>query len=188
MTTHYIDLRALPDPETGETALLGALHDRLHLALVRHRRDDIGVSFPHYSLDPRTLGPVLRLHGQADALNGLMGTDWLGGMRDHVRFGEIAPVPATATHRTVQRRQFKTSVDRLRRRRMHRKGETAEQAANAIPATAQQQPDLPYVHRRSKSTARSFCLFIALGPVQERAVPGPFNSHGLSATTTVPWF
>ncbi|WP_379654105.1 type I-F CRISPR-associated endoribonuclease Cas6/Csy4 [Pseudoxanthomonas sp. UC19_8] len=188
MTTHFIDLRVLPDPETGPAQLLGALYDRLHLALVRHRRDDIGVSFPHYSLNPRALGSVLRLHGTAEALRGLMDTAWLGGVRDHVRIGELAPAPPHAEHRTLQRRQFKTSVERLRRRRMQRKGETAEQAAHAIPESVQRQPDLPYVHLRSSSTAQPFCLFLARGPLREQPVPGPFNSHGLSSTTTVPWF
>lgn len=188
MTTHFIDLRVLPDPETGQAQLLGALCDRFHLVMVRHRRDDIGISFPGYSLNPRALGSVLRLHGHADALCGLMGTDWLGGMRDHVRIGEIAAVPTQAKHRTVQRKQFKTSVQRLRRRRMRRKGETADQVAQAVPEGAKQQPDLPYVHLHSKSTAQPFCMFIALGPMREHPVPGAFNSHGLSATATVPWF
>ena len=188
MTTHFIDLRVLPDPEASEAQLLGALYDRLHLALVRHRRDDIGISFPHYSLNPRAIGSILRLHGSAEALTGLMDAGWMGGVRDHVRVGGVAPVPADVQHRTMQRKQFKTNVDRLRRRRMIRKGETAEQAARAIPHTTEQRPNLPYVHLRSKSTGHSFCLFIALGPAQARAVSGPFNSHGLSVKATVPWF
>jgi CRISPR-associated endonuclease Csy4 len=66
-----------------------------------------------------------------------MGQDWLKGMRDHTQVGELLQVPANAQHRTVLRRQFKTNVDRLRRRRMQRKGETAEQAAAAIPDTVE---------------------------------------------------
>lgn len=188
MTTHFIDLRVVSDPETSEPRLLGALYDKLHLTLVRRRCNDIGISFPCYSLNPRALGPVLRLHGSVEALAGLMEGDWLGGVRDHVRIGELAPVPPASSHRTIQRKQFKTSVERLRRRRMRRKGETVEQVERAIPSSAQQRPKLPYVYLRSKSTSQPFCLFIAMGTAQEQPVPGSFNSHGLSTTATVPWF
>ena len=69
MTSHYIDLRVVPDPETSAPQLLGALYDRLHLALVERRCDGIGVSFPGYSLNPHAIGNVLRLHGsEADRM------------------------------------------------------------------------------------------------------------------------
>lgn len=188
MTTHYIDLTVVPDPETSGAQLLGALYGRFHLALVQHRIDDIGVSFPQYSLNPRALGHALRLHGTAEILRRLMEADWLKGVRDHVRMTEIAPAPAGAQHRVVQRRQFKTNVERMRRRRMRRKGETAVQAARAIPDTVQRRPDLPYVHLRSQSSRQPFCLFVAVGPPLGQAVPGTFNSYGLGGSATVPWF
>lgn len=188
MTTHYIDLRVFPDPESNAAQLLGALYDRLHLALVQQRLDNIGVSFPGYSTNPRSLGNVLRLHGSSDVLRHFLQADWLKGVRDHVRLTEIATAPTDAPQRTVQRRQFKTNADRLRRRRMRRKGETEQQAIKAIPSTVERRPDLPYIHLRSRSTNQPFCLFIALGRLSEKAISGPFNSHGLSQTTTVPWF
>lgn len=188
MTSHYLDLRVVPDPESGPAQLLGALYDRLHLAMVQQQRDDIGVSFPQYSTNPIAIGSVLRLHGSRDVLLGFLQTDWLKGMRDHVRMTDVTPVPADAPHRTVHRRQFKTSVDRLRRRRMRRKGETEQQAIEAIPSTVGRRPGLPYVHLHSRSTGQPFCLFIALGPLVQAGVVGPFNSHGLSNTATVPWF
>jgi len=188
MTTHYVDLRVVPDPESSAPQLLGAVYDRLHLALVQQRLDSIGVSFPGYSINPRTLGHVLRLHGSDGILRNFMRTDWLKGVRDHVRLSEIAPVPPGAMHRTVQRRQFKTNADRLRRRRMRRKGETEQQASEAIPSTVERQPQLPYANLHSHSTGQSFCLFIALGPSMEAPGVGTFNSHGLSGVTTIPWF
>ncbi|WP_337243673.1 type I-F CRISPR-associated endoribonuclease Cas6/Csy4 [Luteimonas sp. gir] len=188
MTTHYLDFTLAPDPETSATHLLGALYDRFHLALVQRRIDTIGVSFPGYSLVPRTLGTQLRLHGRADDLTPFMHADWLKGVRDHVHLSDILETPVNAEHRAVQRRQFKTSADRLRRRRMRRKGETAAQAEQAIPVTVERRPDLPYVQLRSRSTGQPFSLFVALGPLMPIATPGPFNAYGLSATTTVPWF
>lgn len=188
MTSHHVDIRVVPDPETNASQLLGALYDRLHLALVQQRVQDIGVSFPGYSTVPRTLGTVLRLHGGEAGLRRFLQEDWLRGLRDHVRLTDITPAPEGALQRTVQRRQFKTSVERMRRRRMRRKGETAQQAQQAIPATVERQPNLPYLHLRSRSTGQPFCLFIALGPLLESPAPGPFNSHGLSGSSTVPWF
>ena len=189
MTSHYCDIRVVPDPETSASQLLDALFDRLHLALVQQRRDDIGVSFPGYSLTPRAMGQLLRLHGQADTLRQFLQHDWLKGLRDHVRLSEITLVPPDAGHRCVHRRQFKTSAERLRRRRMQRKGESAEQAKHAIPQTVERKPNLPYLHLRSRSTGQpAFCLFIALGPLRQEATAGTFNSHGLSNTSTIPWF
>jgi CRISPR-associated endonuclease Csy4 len=97
-------------------------------------------------------------------------------------------VPADAPHRTVRRRQFKTNADRLRRRRMRRKGETAEQAAAAIPDSVERTPDLPYVQLRSASTGQPFCLFIEQKEGQGAAGQGGFNTYGLSLGASVPWF
>lgn len=188
MTTHYIDITVVPDPESSVPTLLGALYDRLHLAFVQQGLDSIGVSFPGYNMVPRSLGTKLRLHGSDASLRQLFSTDWLKGMRDHVRMTDIAPAPTDASHRTVQRKQFKTSVDRLRRRRMKRKGETAEQARAAIPPTVERSPNLPYVHVRSRSTGQPFCLFVELGPPRSTSVSGNFSRYGLGGPTTVPWF
>ena len=188
MTSHYIDLTVVPDPETNAPQLLGALYDRLHLTLVQQRTEHIGVSFPGYSITPRALGNRLRLHGDTVSLQQLLETDWLKGLRDHVRMTEMAPAPENAVHRTIQRRQFKTNADRLRRRRMRRKGETPEQAAQAIPGSVERRPNLPYLNVRSRSSGQPFCLFIALGPACDRATSGRFNSYGLGGPATVPWF
>lgn len=188
MTTHYIDITVKPDPESSAPQLLGALYDRLHLTLVQHRLDNIGISFPGYCANPRTLGTTLRLHGSDHALQQLMQADWLKGVRDHARITDIAGVPAGTSHRTVLRKQFKTSAERLRRRRMRRKGETEEQATKAIPSSMERHPNLPYIYLRSHSTGQPFCLFITLGPLAHDATPGSFNSYGLGGTATIPWF
>lgn len=188
MTTHYVDLTVVPDQETSAPQLMDALYGRFHLALVQRRSDYIGVSFPRYSLIPRGMGNVLRLHADASSLEQLMVTDWMKGVRDHVRISDIQPVPPGVPHRTVQRRQFKTNVERLRRRRMRRKGETAEQAALAIPDRVERTPRLPFIHLRSGSTGQAFCLFITMGPLQDESVEGSFSSYGLGQRATVPWF
>jgi len=188
MTSHYVDLTVVPDTETGVPPLLGALYDKLHRALVQQRLDSIGVSFPKYSVIPRNLGETLRLHGDEAVLHGLLAGDWMRSVRDHVRSTGTTPVPAGAAHRVVRRRQFKTNAERLRRRRMQRKGETAEQAARAIPDSAAHTPNLPYVHLRSLSTGQPFCMFIALSSLQSEPIHGRFNAYGLGQDCTIPWF
>ena len=71
MTTHYINITLLPDPEFSHAHLLGALVAKLHRALVQGQTTDIGVSYPQHVSQPltkRTLGAVLRLHGTPEAL------------------------------------------------------------------------------------------------------------------------
>ena len=109
-------------------------------------------------------------------------------MRDHTQAGELLPVPAHAQHRTVSRRQFKTNADRLRRRRMQRKGETAEQAAAAIPDAVERRPDLPFVQLRSSSTGQPFCLCVEHGPLQLQPAAGAFNAYGLGHQQPCPGF
>lgn len=58
MTTHYIDITILPDPEFSHTHLMGALLSKLHRALVQLQSSSIGVSFPQHvdaPLHQRTL-------------------------------------------------------------------------------------------------------------------------------------
>ena len=191
MTTHYINITLLPDPEFSHAHLLSALVAKLHRALVQGQTTDIGVSYPKHIGQPlakRTLGAVLRLHGTPDALQRLMVQDWLKGMRDHTQVSELLPVPSHAQHRAVRRRQFKTNVDRLRRRRMQRKGETAEQATAAIPDVVERRPDLPFLQQRSSSTGQPYCLCVEHGPLQLQPVAGVFNAYGLGQEATVPWF
>lgn len=192
MTSHYIDITLLPDPEFSHLHLMSALVAKLHRALVERQNTDIGVSYPQHVEQPasrRTLGAVLRLHGTFDALQHLMTQDWLKGMRDHTLVAALRPAPAGAQHRTVRRRQFKTNADRLRRRRIQRKGETAEQAMAAIPDNVERRPDLPFVQLSSSSTGQPYCLFVEHGPLlSATSGSGGFNSHGLSKGSSIPWF
>ena len=189
MTTHYIDIRLLPDPEFPQAHLMGALYSKLHRVLVQLNSTNIGVSFPQYSLERRTVGAVLRIHGDEPTLTRLMTEAWLTGMRDHTMVTSILAAPEGAAQGIVQRRQFKTSAERLRRRRMKRKGESAEQAAAAIPVSVERSPGVPYINLRSSSTGQPFSMFIAQSkePLPTSSGSG-FNTYGLSDGSTVPFF
>jgi len=188
MSTHYLDLTVRPSEDAPAHWLVSELYGKLHLALVRVRLDSVGVSFPGYCSKTPTLGKILRLHGSLPALTDLMADDWLKGLRSYVEQTPITAAPPAALHRTVYRKQFKTNVERLRRRRMKRKNETSEEVANAIPAEAIRLSSLPYVCLTSRSTRQHFSLFIGLGPEQRTPSPGTYSSYGLSNETTIPWF
>lgn len=185
---HYLNIQLLPDPEFTQPLLMSALYSKLHRALVALKASNIGISFPEYRLKPKRLGTVLRVHGDRASLTALLETDWLKGMRDHTQVSDVLVVPEETQHICVARRQFKTSAERLRRRRMKRKGETSEQAREAIPDSIERQGDLPFLTLRSLSTGQTFCLLVEQAKPQSQAVTGEFSCYGLSTTATVPWF
>lgn len=188
MTTHYIDITLLPDPEFSSAHLLNALFSKLHRALVQLRADSVGVSFPGLSPRGTHLGATLRLHGSEHALQALQALPWLQGMRDHVAASNPIPVPDGAHHRVVRRVQAHSSPDRLRRRQMRRHGYDEAEAQRRIPDHAAQRLDLPYVSLQSASTHQIFRLFIEHGPLRSTLSPGTFSAYGLSSEATVPWF
>ncbi|MDF2867620.1 MAG: csy4 1 [Gammaproteobacteria bacterium] len=189
---HYLEIRLLPDPEFGPSLLLNALYNKLHLALAKLNCNDLGVSFPHYrqsnpdkSMHP--LGERIRIHGTRERIEELMAINWLSGMRDHVRIGSIHPVPNKVNYVIYRRVQFKSSVERIRRRHMRRHNLGYEEVARLIPENIEQSSDLPFITLRSQSTKQYFKLFI-----QQQEIPnstqGNFNTYGLSTGTTVPLF
>lgn len=185
----HIDLRLRPDPEIAAHQLMSSVFGRLHLALVQAQRQDIGVSFPEHDDGRPTLGAVLRMHGSAEALGTLQATGWLRTLGDYVSVLPMAAAPAGCGYRVVSRVQAKSGVDRLRRRAMRRHCCDAAEAAQRIPAAAQELLSLPFVTIGSRSTGQtSFPLFVRHGPVLPASVPGAFNSYGLSTEATVPWF
>jgi CRISPR-associated endonuclease Csy4 len=201
VTSHYLDLTLQPDPEFGAPLLMAALHAKLHRALVLAERTappeqgaGVGVSFPGHDNVRPSLGTCLRLHGSAAALEGLMATPWLQGLRDHL----CTPTPAVQAipeqlqgHRVVSRVQAQSNPERLRRRLMRRHPDEvdAAEAQRRIPDHAMQRLNLPFVPLTSASTGQTFRLFVWHQPVQPLASGGRFNAYGLSQQgATVPWF
>lgn len=182
---HYLDLILLPDPEFPQPQLMNALFAKLHRGLHDLRRDDVGVSFPKVGRD---LGPHLRLHGNAEALDRLMALNWLTGMRDHLHLGELAAVPAAAKYRCVSRVQVDSNPERARRRLIKRHGISEAEARQRIPDSASKRSDLPFVVLRSNGGGNVFRMFIRHGPLLDQPQSGRFSIYGLSAEASVPWF
>lgn len=190
---HFVDIQLLPDPELPAHVLMGALYAKLHRALVMGGDGDAGgiaISFPGYSVRPGAinLGRSMRLLGSQPGLQALAGTGWLGSLRDQVSVNTAASVPSTATHRSLRRVQAKSNPERLRRRLIKRHGIDDAEARQRIPDSAAELLHLPFLQLRSGSTGQNFRLFLQLGPVQTAAESGSFNTYGLSASATIPWF
>ena len=185
---HYLEIRLLPDPEFKTTVLMNALFAKLHRALFDLDARCIGVSFPAADVDRPCLGDRLRLHGTSGDLQSLMAVEWLTGMRDHIELRGAVMVPDRVRYRVVKRVQAKSSPERLRRRLAKRKGMTEDEARRAIPLSAAERLNLPYVTIKSRSTGQDFRLFVDQRPPFDHAISGAFNHYGLSATATVPWF
>lgn len=184
----FVDIELRPDPEFAAHLLLGALYAKLHRTLVPDNSTGIAVCFPGHQTHPPALGTCMRLLGSRAALQALISTDWLSGMRDHVKVGALAGVPADAPHRTLRRVQAKSNPERLRRRLMKRQCLDETQARERIPDSAAETLNLPFVQLRSRSTGQTFRLFLSLGPEQPAPASGEFNAYGLSQKATVPWF
>ncbi len=188
MSSHYLDLQILQDPELTAPQILSALFGRLHGVLARERIETIGVSFPGYDAPGRRLGSRLRLLGPADDLQTLMAHRWLAALQDHLHLGEVTPVPADARPRRLSRVQAKSSPARLRRRQMRRHALSEAEALERLPDAAAEMLDLPFLTLTSASTGQTFRLFLRLSEPLPAPSGGPFNSYGLSATASVPWF
>lgn len=204
---HYIDITLLPNPEFKAPTLMSTLYNKLHLALVTLQNPQgetgIGVSFPESekTVDPeskkkqqKTLGDVLRLHGNAATLQTLITQGWLTGMQDYLKITSIMPVPPDHGYVTVQRLQYKMTNARSKRL-------IARAAARGEAVSAQQQlawqlqrvkrdeeEHEPFIKCKSRSSKQQFRLFIKQSLQQAGHASGYFNTYGLSKTATLPYF
>lgn len=188
MALYYIDIHLRPDPEFADHQLLSALYAKLHRALVELRSSTLCVSFPGYTLKPISLGKQMRVIGPLPELARLMALPWLSGIGDHVTSTAATLVPPTAIPKRWVRVQAKSNPERLRRRQMKRHGLSAEEARRRIPDSAAEQLQLPFLQLRSASTGQSYRLFLSIADTPAADDQGEFNSFGLSATRTTPWF
>lgn len=181
---HYIELTVLPDPEFQEAMLMNALFAKLHRALGQSGNGAIGVSFPKLG---KTLGDTIRLHGNAGALDRLMTTNWLKGLRDYCRCGAINAVPGSVKYRIVRRVQAKSAHNK-RQRSIAKGWLTPEEALKRIPNSQQKPLKLPFLQIKSLSNGNPMRVYIEHGPLQDSPTEGVFSSYGLSSAATIPWF
>ena len=180
----YIEITIKPDAEMPLNWLLNAIYTKLHKVLVDARSTDLGVSFPKAKV---TLGDTLRLHGQAATLERFSSSGWLGGMAGYCKFSQLLPVPDTAQHRTVSRKQSTMTQSKLNRL-IKRGSISQEQVKEYRTKMFTKGLDNPYVELVSGSNGQKHRRYIEFGPLLANPTEGAFDQFGLSKTATVPWF
>ncbi|OYQ85101.1 type I-F CRISPR-associated endoribonuclease Cas6/Csy4 [Wohlfahrtiimonas chitiniclastica] len=163
---------------------------QLHVALVdmhnRQQHKGIGFSFPGYVFEPDQgkigLGKTMRIFAQTEAeLMALNAGLWLSRLTDYVHISSIKPVPNRVTHYAIyQRKQVKSSVERLARRYAKRKHVTFEDAMAHLNGKTPEYCDLPYVQMKSESTDQRFHLLIHKVKVTVPTEAANFTTYGLS--------
>ncbi|OYQ80040.1 type I-F CRISPR-associated endoribonuclease Cas6/Csy4 [Wohlfahrtiimonas chitiniclastica] len=163
---------------------------QLHVALVdmhnRQQHKGIGFSFPGYVFEPDQgkigLGKTMRIFAQTEAeLMALNAGLWLSRLTDYVHISSIKPVPNRVTHYAIyQRKQVKSSVERLARRYAKRKHVTFEDAMAHLNGKTPEYCDLPYVQMKSESTDQRFHLLIHKVKVTAPTEAANFTTYGLS--------
>lgn len=163
---------------------------QLHVALVdmhnRQQHKGIGFSFPGYVFEPDQgkigLGKTMRIFAKTEAeLMALNAGLWLSRLTDYVHISSIKPVPNRVMHYAIyQRKQVKSSVERLARRYAKRKHVTFEDAMAHLNGKTPEYCDLPYVQMKSESTDQRFHLLIHKVKVTAPTEAANFTTYGLS--------
>lgn len=194
-TLYYEDLILLPDQEISVSFLMGKVISALHLICIESEHAigavNIGLAFPRYSKEKRSLGNVVRLYAQnPDTLRNSSSDSRIRRLDDYIRKGEITPVPSAVQGYVQYRRmQFKENKARLIRRHAKRHDLDINQATKQytdykIPAN-----DLPYVKLNSLSSQQSFRLYIdevRLETKNDNTLV--FSSYGLTKSGVLPYF
>ena len=189
---YYLDITLLPDAEVKLDFLWQKLYQQIHLALVENKTDDnkslVAISFPDYESKTYPLGKVLRL--LADKESSLQELDlpkWLNRLTDYFSYTPINLVPNVEKYAIFKRKQFKSNIERLARRRAKRKNESYERCLTYYKSFESEETRLPYIHTQSLSSNEYFKLFIKKEVCQNH-IHGSFDCYGLSKTATVPCF
>ena len=185
----YCELKALPNPEIIESAVVAELMQTLHHLLPQFD-GRIGLDFPAYNQD-RTLGGIIRMLGQKEDIQTLHAL--LSGHRaiqDYALLTALSNIPAGIERYASYQRQHARGNSRYQRQKQRHesRGTWSEALEEALRKKCMNPVHLPHVKLRSASTSQKFMLFIkrksSLKPQS-----GSFNGYGLAEKgSTVPVF
>lgn len=185
----YFDIKAIPDSELLQSAVVGELMQGIH-ALLPSFEGRVAVGFPAYG-QAKTLGGIIRLYGVRSDLNDLQP---LAIEHPIIRsYGLITPVAAVPEvakgHAVFSRLQIKGASHYRRLEKRHKaRGTWTSELAEAIAKKYQQATHCPHVSLKSHTTRQRFILFIQQSRCNA-ANQGQFNAYGLSMRgATVPLF
>jgi len=196
---YYLDITLMPDPEITLGFIWQKVYQQVHIALAENKIAEsssaIALAFPQCSQNRDKnvafpLGNKLRIFAPSEELlDKLAINSWLKRFTDHTHITSIKTVPEKVNEFVcVKRKQCKTNLSRLARRRAKRKEETFEKALQHYASFKDEQSKQPYINVTSLSKKEQFRLFVEQKKVNE-AIEGEFTCYGLSKEqATVPWF
>ncbi|MBL4831662.1 MAG: type I-F CRISPR-associated endoribonuclease Cas6/Csy4, partial [Aliivibrio sp.] len=195
---YYLDITLLPDTDITLGFIWFKVYQQVHIALAENKIAEnssaIALAFPQYALSKDKaegfpLGNKLRLFAPTQQhFDKLNINHWLKRLSDHTHITSVKAVPDNVSEYVcVKRKQCKTNISRLARRRVKRKGETFEQALQYFASFNDEQSKLPFINIKSLTKNEQFRLFIEQETVGSESA-GDFNCYGLSKEkATVPW-
>lgn len=185
----YFDIKAIPDPELIQSAVVGELMQAIH-SLLPPFGGRVAVGFPAYG-QVNTLGGIIRLYGIGSDLNDLHPLVLeQPGIGNYGLTTPIASIPETRKGYAAYSRLHVKGASHYRRleRRHKARGTWTDELADAIAKQYRQATHCPHVNLRSHTTNQRFILFIQQSRRKE-AHEGEFNAYGLSVNgATVPLF
>ena len=173
-------MKALPNPEIIQSAVLAHLMQQLHKLLPAFD-GRIGLAFPAYG-QQRTLGGIIRVLGESKDVEKLYDQlQCMADVSDYALLTPIEPTPVNITQYARYTRAHAKGNSRLQRlkRRHQAAGTWADELATAIVSKYSQPLHLPHVSLNSVSSGHAFMLFVRRNIAQENG-GGEFNAYGLS--------
>ena len=193
-TLYYQDLILLPNQEVSSTFLMGKVISALHLIFVEDEHKtgcvNIGLGFPRFNREKRTLGNIVRLYASSpDILLNSSCNSRLLRLTDYIKKGEIQPIPNIVQGYVQYRRiQFKENKERLVRRYAQRHHVDMKQAEKEYSCYKNPENNLPYVTLDSLSSGQRFRLYIDEVLQVENNNTLVFSSYGLIKSGALPYF
>lgn len=190
MISHYRDISLLPGSDINLNFLRNRVFSALHIALVESMQEShaVALSFPDYAPEVFSLGARIRLMGTESALSHQRWLNVLDRFSDYNHLTSVRPVRTNVTqHGRFVRRQLKTNLARIARRKARREGISLAEAERCLSKAKPQRTKLPFIELRSASSGERFRIFIER-QLEDVPTDGAFNSYGLSKGASVPLF
>ncbi len=187
----YFELKAIPDPELLQSEILAQLMQGVH-GLLPQYEGRVGIGFPGYG-QSRTLGGIIRLHGNTNDLNKLHSqiiNDPV--IRSYSLVTDVQAIPEKVKEHVIFKRlhlKGKSDIRRLVERHRER-GTLTDELETAISQRYSQRIFYPHVKLKSYSTGQaSFMLFVKKSVRKTSSESKLFSAYGLSKQgSTIPLF
>ncbi|MTI12680.1 type I-F CRISPR-associated endoribonuclease Cas6/Csy4, partial [Sansalvadorimonas verongulae] len=180
MMDSYFEIKALPNAEIIQSAVVSELLQELHRHLPAYE-GRIALAFPAYG-QQRTLGGILRLLGDEEDIKGFHTLLLKSSLiQDYALQTVVKTVPDNVDKFGCYQRKHARGNSRLQRlkRRHQERGTWTEELEQAMFDKVSQPVHLPHLGLKSSSTGQQFLLFVEKKS-GNKCVKGAFNAYGLS--------